>query len=60
MRLYYGPRLGCFEVPNLRLNWSIRTKKSRVLVSFVGVISKGHARGRPRERVGKIAYHKGL
>ena len=38
-----------FGVPGLRLDWSIQTKKSRVLVSSTGVLSKGHTRGRSWE-----------
>lgn len=33
--------MGCFGVPRLRKDWSVHLPKSRVLVSFAGVLSKG-------------------
>lgn len=34
--LYWGPWAECFGAPRLRSDWSVQTKKSRVLVSSVG------------------------
>lgn len=55
------PLLGfseCFGVPELRPDWSVQTRKTGVLISFVEVLSKWCTRKRPREKVGKTAYQK--
>lgn len=44
--LYQDLRVKCFGVPRLKPDWSICTKKSRYLVSFWEVSSKGYTRGR--------------
>lgn len=31
------------------LDWSLQTEKGRVVAGSMGVLSKGHTRGRPRE-----------
>lgn len=58
--LGFMPLLGSMEgrlwVFGLRLDQSIQTKKSRVLVSFPEVLSKGYKRGRPWEAKGTIDY----
>ena len=38
----------CFGVPGLSLLWSIQSQKSRVLVSFLWVLSKVLTSGRSR------------
>ena len=48
--LHQGPQLECFEVPMLRLDWSVQTKQSRTLVSSMQV-SGECVSGRPREAV---------
>lgn len=37
-----GPQMKCFGVPQLRLDWSVQIKKSRILVSYMGVFSNGY------------------
>lgn len=37
--------MDCFGFPGLSPDWSVQTKKSRRLINFVGVLSKGHAKG---------------
>lgn len=60
--LGFMPLLGSMEgrlwVFGLRLDQSIQIKKSKVLVSFPEVLSKGYKRGRPWEAKGTID-HKG-
>ena len=54
--LYLGPWMEWFGDPRLRLDWSIQTKKSQVLVSSMGVLwgtQKGKALGG-----GETVYHK--
>lgn len=41
-----GPKVEYFEVPRLNLNWSIRTKKSRVLLSFLGILIQREYKGK--------------
>lgn len=48
-----------FGVIGLKLDWSIQIKNSRAVVSFIGVLSEGHARGRPWV-AGESIYHKGV
>lgn len=45
-----------FGVPELNLHWSFEIQKSRVLVSFLGVLSKVLIRGRTWE-VEETVYH---
>ena len=54
--LYYGPQVKYFGVSGLKPDWSIQTK-TVVLVSFLGVLSKGPTRGRPWN-LGENAYHR--
>ena len=55
--LYQGPWMECFEVPGLRSDWSIQTKKCWVLVSSKG----SYLRGTQAEglEAGEIVSHKG-
>lgn len=41
-----GPRVEYFEVPRLNLNWSIWTEKSRVLLSFLGILIQREYKGK--------------
>lgn len=50
----WGPWVECFGVPRLKLNWSIQTKKSGVLVTPTRLISK-EGTGR-QETVDKKGY----
>lgn len=45
-----------FRVPGLNPHWSFEIQKSRVLISFLGVLSKVLIRGRPWE-VEETVYH---
>lgn len=38
---------GVCQVPGLRLDWPIQTKKSGIAASSMGVLNKGCTRGRP-------------
>ena len=40
------PRVEYFEVPRLNLNWSVRTKKSRVLLSSLGILIQREYKGK--------------
>ena len=44
-----GLWMECLGVPGLSLDWFIHTKKSGLLVSTMGVLSKGCTWGRPWE-----------
>lgn len=48
----------CFGVPRLSPDWSNQTKKSEILISFEGVLSKGCTRRRSLE-AGETACHQG-
>ena len=45
-------------VPGLRLDWSTKTKESKVLVSPMGVFSKGHIAEGPEETDDHKGYWK--